>query len=147
MDPRRCSMEYAQDVSDYLNKVCSSDEVESFRNVISSFSSNNSMSSIEFSHGLGFSSLYNSNDIIGQTADKIAEVHCIKNEAVVNPANDQVHSISNESVDFSFDCIYDLEPLGFEKYSFVLKRYTSVSNLYELDDYSRVLRWNLKFER
>ncbi|XP_072086771.1 uncharacterized protein [Arachis hypogaea] len=53
----------------------------------------------------------------GQTADLIAEVHCVENQVDVNTINDQVHSISNESVDFSFDYIYDLEPLGFEKHS------------------------------
>ncbi|XP_072064492.1 uncharacterized protein [Arachis hypogaea] len=45
------------------------------------------------------------------------EVHCVENKADVNPENDQVHFIPDESVDFSFDCIYDLEPLGFEKHS------------------------------
>ncbi|RYR31350.1 hypothetical protein Ahy_B01g056158 [Arachis hypogaea] len=99
------------------NKSGSSDEVESFRDASSFLSYNNSMSLIEFSHGLSFSSLCNASDIVSSTTDLIAEVHCVKNKAVVNPVKDHVRSVYSESVDFSFDYIYDLEPWGFKKQS------------------------------
>ncbi|RYR29634.1 hypothetical protein Ahy_B01g054079 [Arachis hypogaea] len=70
------------------------------------------------SHGLSFSSSCNTNDVISHTADVIAEVYCIVNEAIFNPASDQVRFILNEFIDFSFDSIYDLESLGFEKHLF-----------------------------
>ncbi|RYQ91055.1 hypothetical protein Ahy_B09g096923 [Arachis hypogaea] len=71
----------------------------------------------EFCHGIRFSYFCNPNDVSNRTADVIAEVHGVENQIDVNLINDQVQSIPNESVNFSFDCIYDLEPLGFEKYS------------------------------
>nr|XP_025628590.1 uncharacterized protein LOC112721775 [Arachis hypogaea] len=124
-------MEQVQDVSDYLvnlrnylsnfssveNKGGSSDEVESFRDASSFLSCNNSMSSIKFSQGLSYFSLCNANDVVSRTADLIAEVHYNENKAIVNPIKDHVCSVYNEYIDFSFDCIYDLEPLGFEKHS------------------------------
>ncbi|RYQ92421.1 hypothetical protein Ahy_B09g098646 [Arachis hypogaea] len=39
------------------------------------------------------------------------------NISITDFTNHRVHFVFNESVDFSFDCIYDLEPLGFEKHS------------------------------
>ncbi|XP_072084420.1 uncharacterized protein [Arachis hypogaea] len=103
---------------DLENEGDSSDEVESFKNVISSSSHrDDSISLIEFSHSLSSFCFNNFSNVVSQTASEIVEVHCIANEAVVNPAKDQVCFNLNESVDLSFDCIYDLEPLDFEKYS------------------------------
>ncbi|XP_072073852.1 uncharacterized protein [Arachis hypogaea] len=52
-----------------------------------------------------------------RTADLIAEAHCVENKSSDDLIKDQVSSISDDSIDFTFDCIYDLKPLGFEKYS------------------------------
>ncbi|XP_025647821.1 uncharacterized protein [Arachis hypogaea] len=65
---------------------------------------------------LDISNICNESNATNPMADLIAEAHCIENRSNVNEVNDSVHSISN-IIDFTFDCIYDLEPLGFEKYS------------------------------
>ncbi|XP_015960134.1 uncharacterized protein LOC107484040 [Arachis duranensis] len=85
------------------NKDDSSDEVESHR-IRSSFNDTciDSISSVD--------------NAISQTTHLIAEEHCVENRNTISKVNDPVYSISNEIVDFTFDCIYGLEPLGFEKY-------------------------------
>ncbi|XP_072071639.1 uncharacterized protein [Arachis hypogaea] len=62
------------------NKSGSSNRVESCRNISISISSYKSMSSIDFGHSLNVSSsLCNESDVTSQTADLIAEAHCVEN--------------------------------------------------------------------
>ncbi|XP_015953779.1 uncharacterized protein LOC107478145 [Arachis duranensis] len=63
-----------------------------------------------------FSITCNEVNDVSRTADLIAEAHCVKNKCSNELINDQVSSIS-DFINFTFDCIYDLEPLRFEKYS------------------------------
>ncbi|XP_020972664.1 uncharacterized protein LOC110269283 [Arachis ipaensis] len=59
----------------------------------------------------------NGSDASNPMADLISAAHCVENRSNINKVDNSVYSISNEVVDFTFDCIYDLEPLGFEKHS------------------------------
>nr|XP_025678209.1 uncharacterized protein LOC112778055 [Arachis hypogaea] len=100
------------------NKDGSSDEVESHR--VSRFSNYhciNSISSVESCFGLDISNICNESNASNPMDDLIAEAHCVENRSNVNKINNSVPSISDDIIDFTFDCIYDLEPLGFEKYS------------------------------
>ncbi|RYR21624.1 hypothetical protein Ahy_B03g066931 [Arachis hypogaea] len=67
--------------------------------------------------GLDISNICNESNASNLMADLIAEAHCVENRSNVNEINNLVPYISDDIIDFTFDCIYDLEPLGFEKYS------------------------------
>ncbi|XP_025650876.1 uncharacterized protein [Arachis hypogaea] len=109
------------------NKDGSSDEVESHRvSTLSKYDNIDSTSSVEFSYN--FTASYNESNDASRTADLIAEAHCVENRSNDNELNDSVLSISNDTIDFTFDCIYDLEPLGFEKYLQTPRRFAPEIN-------------------
>ncbi|XP_072090484.1 uncharacterized protein [Arachis hypogaea] len=93
----------------------SSDKVESYSiSKSTSCSMFDSTPPVECSYD--FSITCNEINDVSWTADLIAEAHCVENKCSNELIKDQVSSISN-SINFTFDCIYELEPLGFEKYS------------------------------
>ncbi|XP_072087185.1 uncharacterized protein [Arachis hypogaea] len=98
------------------NKDDSPDEVESNRvSKLINDSMFDSMLPFKFSYDFPISC--NETHDVSWAADLIAEAHCVENKNSNDLVESRVSSISHDSIDFTFDCIYDLEPLGFEKYS------------------------------
>ncbi|XP_072087141.1 uncharacterized protein [Arachis hypogaea] len=98
------------------NKDDFSDKVESDR--VTKFTNCNVFDStppVEFSYDFPISC--NETNDTSRTADLIAEAQCVENKSSDDLIKDQFSSIFDNSIDFTFDCIYDLEPLEFEKYS------------------------------
>ena len=123
-------MDQVEEVSDYLvtlhnylnnfqvleNKDDSYDKVEPDRISKSTcFSMFDSTPLVECSND--FSITCNEVNDMSRTADLIAEAHCLENKSRDDLIKDRVSTLSHDAIDFTFDCIYDLEPLGFEKYS------------------------------
>ncbi|XP_072064965.1 uncharacterized protein [Arachis hypogaea] len=96
------------------NKDDSSDKFELDRiNRLVSSNMFNSTPLVEYSNDLPI--ICNEVNDMSQTTNLIAEAHYLKNKSCDDLIKDQVSTHSHNVIDFTFDCIYDLEPLGFEK--------------------------------